>query len=36
VTYSVTGGSCTIKDNILTANAAGACTVTATRAGDEN
>jgi hypothetical protein len=36
VTYSVTGGSCTIKENILTANAAGACTVTATKAGDAN
>lgn len=36
VIYSVTGGSCTISGNILTANAAGSCTVTATKAGDTN
>lgn len=36
VTYAVTGGPCTINGNILSANAVGSCTVTATKAGDEN
>ena len=36
VTYAVTGGSCTINGNILTAAGAGSCTVTATKAGDGN